>query len=95
METSILLVEQQMTLIKNVAYLAANGVYHEDKMRFILTRAVSHMSCLGGTEESASKKLLGLAIEKELSHLHIQNPRYEEALRCALHDLMTLPPILV
>lgn len=95
MDIGKLLVEQHMTLVKNVAYLAASGVYHEERMRFILTRAVSHLCSLEGGEESAAKGLLVLAIEEELLNLHIQHPRYAETLRCALHSLTTLPPVAV
>ena len=81
------LVTHYMTLVKNVAYLAANGIEYEERMRSVLSKAAEHLCFLKIADTSKSREMLRQAIEDELSHVHVHHPQYAETLLFALHAL--------
>ncbi|EJN07887.1 hypothetical protein [Herbaspirillum sp. YR522] len=87
MDTPTLLVEHYMLLIKNIAYLAANGVAYIDRMESIVARAVEHLCIAHVADAPGCRALLSLAIEDELHHLHSQHPEYADSLQQALVSL--------
>lgn len=87
MNTSLLLVDHYMLLIKNIAYLAANGIDCIDRMNALVLRASEHLIFSRLADETTCKMILGKAIQDELTHLHSQHPLYAEYLRIALHKI--------
>lgn len=87
MNTAGMLVEHYMLLIRNIAYLNANGVHYFDRMEPLVLRAVDHLCGAHIGDESTCKVLLRQAIENELCHSHREPPEYADSLRVALRSL--------
>ncbi|NUU02726.1 hypothetical protein [Herbaspirillum robiniae] len=87
MNTAGMLVEHYMLLIKNIAYLAANGVQYLDRMEPLVLRAVDHLCVAHVADATTCKILLSRAIEDELSHLVSESQVYADSLRMALNSL--------
>ncbi|WP_129587714.1 hypothetical protein [Herbaspirillum robiniae] len=87
MNTATMLVEHYMLLIKNIAYLTANGVQYRDRMEPLVLRAADHLHIAHIADASTCRTLLTLAIEDELCHLHGEPPLYADCLRGALQSL--------